>query len=199
MTSISNEIAFQVPACVGHVPAPYVYITDEAPSDFSARDALLDAAFGPARFEKTVERLREGRAPAHRLALVAKDGEDLVGTLRLWHVRAGDVPALLLGPLAVEKACRSRGIGRRLMADALFRAHGLGHAAILLVGDAPYYEPYGFTRRHTLGLCLPGPVDERRFLGLELVPGALRDAEGQVVPSGPFVGEFETAAMRRAA
>ena len=50
---------------------------------------LLDAAFGPDRFEKTGERLREGRLPAAGLALVMKHGPLLVGTLRLWHVDAG--------------------------------------------------------------------------------------------------------------
>jgi predicted N-acetyltransferase YhbS len=201
MTSISNESTIQVPAIVGLVPEPHVFVTDEASSDSFAREVLLDAAFGAKRFDKTVERLREGRAPAHRLALVARDGGELVGTLRLWHIRAGVVPALLLGPLAVDKAYRSRGIGRRLLGEALLRAHNLGHAAILLVGDAPYYEPFGFSRRHTLGLTLPGPVDERRFLGLELVSGVLADAMGQVVGTGVPVGSstLASAAFRRAA
>ncbi len=201
MTSLSNQITIQAPAFVGIVPVPHVVVTDETPSDISDREALLDRAFGESRFEKTVERLREGRAPAHRLALTAKDGDDLVGTLRLWHIRAGEVPALLLGPLAVEKAYRSLGLGRRLMAEALFRAHGLGHAAILLVGDAPYYEPFGFSRRHARGLVLPGPVDERRFLGLELVSGALADAKGLVVPTGwpESLGDPADVAYRHAA
>ena len=118
------------------------------------------------------------------LALVAKDAGALIGTLRLWQIRAGDVPALLLGPLAVAKAYRSRGLGRRLMGDALFRATAARHRAILLVGDAPYYEPFGFARRHTLKLALPGPVDEERFLGLELKKGALKGAKGLVTPAG---------------
>jgi predicted N-acetyltransferase YhbS len=104
--------------------------------------------------------------------------------LRMWHILAGKVPALLLGPLAVAKAYRSRGLGRRLMAEALFRAASAGHKAILLVGDAPYYEPFGFSRRHTLGLSLPGPVDDARFLGLELKRGALKGAKGVVLAAG---------------
>lgn len=201
MTSLSNEINIQTAAVVGLVPAPHVIITDETVADISSREALLDRAFGDSRFEKTVERLREGRAPGYRLALAAKDGDELVGTLRLWHIRAGEVPALLLGPLAVEKTYRSHGIGRRLMAEALFRAHSLGHAAILLVGDAPYYEPFGFSRRHTQNLVLPGPVDERRFLGLELVAGALFGAEGLVVATGVpvFPGDVEATIFRHAA
>jgi predicted N-acetyltransferase YhbS len=160
---------------------PFIAIGDESEADFAAREDLLDAAFGPARFEKTSERLREGRRAARGLALAAKDGDELVGTVRLWHIVAGEIPALLLGPLAVAETHRCLGLGRRLMAEALFRALMQGHKAVLLVGDAPYYAPFGFERRHTEKLVLPGPVDRNRFLGLELAPDTLRGAEGAVI------------------
>ncbi len=163
---------------------PNLTIASESAADSWARERLLDEAFGPARSGKTAERLREGRLPAQGLALVAKDAGELIGTLRMWHVLAGEVPALLLGPLAVAKAYRSRGLGRWLIAEALFRAASAGHKAVLLAGDAPYYEPFGFSRRHTLTLSLPGPVDEARFLGLELKGGALQAARGFVVAAG---------------
>jgi predicted N-acetyltransferase YhbS len=156
----------------------------ELPADSWARERLLDDAFGAARFGKTVERLRTGRKPAEGLVFGAKDSRGLIGTLRLWHIRAGGVPALLLGPLAVAKACRGQGIGRALMEEALGKAADAGHKAILLVGDAAYYEPFGFSRAHTLGLSLPGPVEQSRFLGLEFKRGALADAKGLVTPSG---------------
>jgi predicted N-acetyltransferase YhbS len=200
MALISNELV-RAPAYIGGVAAPHLYVTDETPADFAARENLLDEAFGAARFEKTVERLRDGRLPARGLALVAKDAGELIGSLRLWPLRAGVVPALLLGPLAVAKAYRSRGLGRRLMGEALYRAIAAGHGAILLVGDAPYYEPFGFARRHTLKLALPGPVDEARFLGLELKNVALKGAKGFVTAAGArdlpvHRGVFE---LRRAA
>ena len=47
-------------------------IRDETFADIDARERLLDAAFGPARFAKTCERLREGRAPAHALRANAR-------------------------------------------------------------------------------------------------------------------------------
>ena len=183
MTSISN-FNMQAPAFAGVVGKPNLSIASESPADSWARERLLDEAFGAARSGKTAERVREGRLPAPGLALAATDAGDLVGTLRMWHVLAGEVPALLLGPLAVAKAYRSRGLGRRLMAEALFRAARAGHKAVLLVGDAAYYEPFGFSRHHTLGLVLPGPVDEARFLGLELKGGALQAARGFVVAAG---------------
>ena len=69
----------------------------------------------------------------------------------------------------------------------LLRAKELGHRAVLLVGDAPYYERFGFFRAGAEGLELPGPVDLARFLGLELQPGALADASGLVRATGALV------------
>jgi predicted N-acetyltransferase YhbS len=65
---------------------------------------------------------------------------------------------------------------------AIEEATRRGHRAILLVGDASYYARFGFDECQTLGLDMPGPVDRARFLGLELMPGALVGARGSVAP-----------------
>lgn len=161
-----------------------VTIHAETRFDVSARERLLDAAFGEARFTRTSERLRDGRLPAEGLAFTARAGGRLVGTIRLWNIVSGGVPALLLGPLAVDKAHEGKGIGSLLMRHALAEAARLGHQAIVLVGDAPYYARFGFSRALAANLLLPGPVDPERFLGLELVPGALAPALGLVIPAG---------------
>ena len=166
-----------------------VIIRDERVSDIAARERLLDEAFGPARFAKTCQRLRDGRTHAHRLALVAKDGKHLVGTLRFWNIEAGDRPALLLGPIAVAESHRCAGIGSCLIRTGLDRARRFGHRAVLLVGDAPYYSRFGFERRFTEALLMPGPVEDGRFLGLELAPGALAEAVGLVLATGARVHE----------
>jgi predicted N-acetyltransferase YhbS len=162
----------------------FVTIHAETRFDVAAREKLLDAAFGPARFAKTCERLREGRRPADGLAFTARAGGRLVGTIRLWSLIAGGVPALLLGPLAVGAAHEGKGVGSALMRHALVEAGRLGHKAAILVGDAPYYARFGFRRDLTADLLLPGPVDLARFLALELEPGALASAHGLVVPAG---------------
>lgn len=162
-----------------------IRICDEHISDIPAREALLDAAFGDDRFKKTSEKLRACRKPAKGLALVAKDESGaLAGTLRLWHVMIGNRPALMLGPLAVDKGRRSAGIGAMLMTAAIERAKALGHSAIILVGDAAYYERFGFSNRQTQLLWLPGPVDRARFLALELKRDALKGAAGILRATG---------------
>src|SRR6266446_6492557 len=108
----------------------------------------------------------------------------LVGTLRLWHVSAGGVPALVLGPLAVDPSCRKLGIGEALVQRALAAAKARGHGAVLLLGDAPYYARFGFSARKTSELRLPGPFEPDRLLGLELREGALDGAWGMIVPTG---------------
>jgi predicted N-acetyltransferase YhbS len=163
--------------------APFA-IRAERASDLVAREALLDAAFGVNRHLRTCQRLRDGRTPAEGLALSAVCGRKLVGTVRLWHVSAGGVPALVLGPLAVDSACRKLGVGAALMAQALAAARARGHRAVLLLGDEPYYGRFGFSAAKTCGLLLPGAFEPERLLALELEKGALDGAWGMIVPTG---------------
>src|ERR1700685_1505356 len=107
----------KTPVAVLPDAAPFV-IRAERASDVVAREALLDACFGVNRHARTCQRLRDGRAPAEGLAFSAVRQERLkgrlVGTVRLWRVSAGGLPALVLGPLAVEPSCRKLGIGAAL-------------------------------------------------------------------------------------
>src|SRR5713226_1414851 len=163
--------------------APFA-IRAERASDVVARETLLDACFGDNRHTRTCQRLRDGRAPAEGLALSALAQGRLVGTLRLWHVSAGGTRALMLGPLAVDPACRDLGVGTALMNHALATAKARGHGAVILLGDAPYYARFGFSGLKTAELSLPGPYERDRLLGLELREGALDGAWGMIVPAG---------------
>jgi predicted N-acetyltransferase YhbS len=54
-----------------------IAIRPETKRDVAAREALLDEAFGAARFAKTAQRLREDRLPADELSFVAcRDGKE---------------------------------------------------------------------------------------------------------------------------
>jgi predicted N-acetyltransferase YhbS len=163
-----------------------VTIRRETARDVVAREALLDAGYGDARFTKVSERLREGRLPAAGLAFVACERRHIVGTIRLWNVSAGPAkPALLLGPLTVHPDCRGHGIGSALVRHAIDGARLLGHRAVLLVGDASFYDRFGFSNEKTAALRLPGGYDPARFLALELARGALDGACGLVSAAGP--------------
>jgi predicted N-acetyltransferase YhbS len=158
-----------------------ITIRRELGKDAVAREALLDAGYGCARFGKVSHRLREGRQPSAGLAFVACERGRIVGTVRLWDVATGDGrPALLLGPLTVHPGHRCRGVGSALVQHAVEAAERLGHRTVLLVGDAPYYDRFGFSAEKTGRLWLPGRYDPSRFLARELVPGALDGTHGLV-------------------
>ena len=162
-----------------------VTIRTELPFDVDVRENLLDRVWGAARFQKTAERLREGREPSAGLSFVAERDGDIVGTVRLWDICAGPGrPALLLGPLAVDEMVRSCGIGGALMRRAMAAARRRKHGAVLLVGDAAYYRRFGFAAEKTGALWLPGPYDRDRLLGCPLRPGALDGARGLVGATG---------------
>jgi len=178
--------------------APFAIRAEQA-SDVVAREALLDACFGENRSLRTCQRLRDGRAPAEGLAFSAMAEGYLVGTLRLWHVSAGGIPALMLGPLAVEASSRKLGVGTALMDHALAAATARGHRAVILLGDEPYYARFGFSAERTAALSLPGPFERDRLLGLELHAGALDGACGMIVATGAVANVVRRAARARAA
>ena len=178
--------------------APFAIRAEEA-SDVVAREALLDACFGENRSLRTCQRLRDGRAPAEGLAFSVMAEGRLVGTLRLWHVSAGGIPALMLGPLAVEASSRKLGVGTALMDHALAAATTRGHRAVILLGDAPYYARFGFSAEKMAELSLPGPFERDRLLGLELAAGALDGACGMIVATGAKATPVRRAPRARAA
>jgi predicted N-acetyltransferase YhbS len=177
--------------------APFA-IRAERSSDVVAREALLDACFGANRHTRTCQRLRDGRAPAEGLALSAVARGKLVGTVRLWHVSAGGIPALMLGPLAVEESSRQLGVGAALMDHALAAATARGHRAVILLGDAPYYIRFGFSAEKTGTLSLPGPFERDRLLGLELRDGALDGAWGMITAAGAPMHKAKASRAKKA-
>jgi predicted N-acetyltransferase YhbS len=141
-------------------------------------EQVILRAFGPGRYAKAAERLREGRAPLRELSVVAWDGDDIIGCVRLWAVTIAGTPAVLLGPIAVEMAARSHGLGASLVERACEAAAHAGHRLVVLVGDKPFFGPLGFTV--TPHIAMPGPVDRQRVMLRALAPGADAGVEGLV-------------------
>ena len=164
------------------MPELSLVIRPEVPSDSEAIERLHERAFGPGRFARTAFRLRDRGGHLLDLSFTALVGTLLVGSVRMTPVSAGELPALMLGPLTVEPAFEGRGIGAALIQRSIDAAREKEHALVLLVGDEPYYGRFGFQRIPPRQLELPGPVDPERFLALELVAGTLARARGLVAP-----------------
>lgn len=165
-------------------------------------ETLLDRAFGIGRRTKTSYRFREREMPVPGLSfglwMASSDAgsEDvLIAVISFWRLKIGQAgdDAIMLGPLAVEPLLQGKGLGRTLMAHALAEAARLGHRLVILVGDAPYYGPFGFVRVPDGRLILPGPVDPDRLLYLELVPGTFEGMSGLVLPPSRHAARCKSA------
>jgi predicted N-acetyltransferase YhbS len=156
------------------------HLAPERPSDAPIVSALIARAFGPGRFAKAAERLREGGSHIPGLSFVAWADGEAVGCVRLWPIAIGGTEALLLGPFAVDEGARSAGVGAALIRRACETAKADGHRLILLVGDEAYFGPLGFSAGPTKAVWLPGPVDRNRVLVHSLVPRAAHGLAGAV-------------------
>ncbi|MEL6477056.1 MAG: N-acetyltransferase [Pseudomonadota bacterium] len=155
----------------------------ETPADGDEVEMLLDLAFAPGRGALSSYQLREGVDPIPDLCVLMRDDYDIVvGAIRYWPVRIGAAPALLLGPVAVHPTRQGEGIGAALIAETLARAATLGWQIVLLVGDPPYYQRFGFHPAAPQGVRFPQPVNEERVLvrGLNSTPAI--DVKGEVLP-----------------
>ena len=86
-------------------------IRNEEPRDAQVVAAIVERAFGPGRYAKAAERLREGNTPRLDLSFVAEIDGRLAGSVRLWPIKVGGRPAMLLGPIlhiALTRATNGR-------------------------------------------------------------------------------------------
>ncbi|MBL3568153.1 N-acetyltransferase [Rhodovulum sp. BSW8] len=156
-----------------------IRVAEETAEDWWDVEALYDLCFAPGRTALSSYRLRDGVPPVAALCLTARDGVGiLAAAIRYWPIRIGEVGALLLGPVAVHPTRQGEGLGALLIRDSLARAEALGVERVMLVGDAPYYARFGFTKLDAVEM--PPPTNPERVLGIALSPGAWDGVAGLV-------------------
>ena len=153
-------------------------LAQECGDDLHEVEALYDLCFAPGREALSSYRLRDDIPPVPELCAVARDDLGILGgAIRYWPVRIGGKEALLLGPVAVHPTRQGEGLGRQLIEWSLERAADRW-SRVLLVGDAPYYNRFGFER--LTNVVMPPPTNPDRVLGRALRTGAWDGVTGQV-------------------
>lgn len=153
-------------------------LEEETDADWWEVEALYDLCFAPGRTALSSYRLRDGVEKVRELCLVLREDGVLAAVIRYWPVRVGGKRTLLLGPVAVHPTHQGEGLGGLLMLESLAEARRLGWERVLLVGDAPYYNRFGFEKLE--GVVMPPPTNPDRVLGLDLRPGAWDGVTGEV-------------------
>ncbi|MGE3303243.1 MAG: GNAT family N-acetyltransferase [Hyphomonadaceae bacterium] len=147
--------------------APSVFppsLIAETPAHALGIERVLDAAFGPGRFAKPSERVREFARRNQNLCRVALVEGRVIGVCRIYDIRIGDAPAYFLGPLAVDPAAQHGGLGHALARASIEACRAIDARPILLMGQPSFFTILGFTPAH--GVAMPMPVEARRLLWL---------------------------------
>ncbi|MBT8153113.1 N-acetyltransferase [Epibacterium ulvae] len=156
-----------------------IELKSEQPEDRWEVEALYDLCFAPGREALSSYRLRDDVPPVLGLSQVARDSDGiLAGAIRFWPVHVGAHDALLLGPVAVHPTRQGEGLGGSLIRDSVAQAQDSGWSRMMLVGDQPYYQRFGFVR--LVGVEMPPPTNPDRVLGLALKPDAWAGVQGKV-------------------
>jgi predicted N-acetyltransferase YhbS len=162
------------------MPSDTIDTRSELPSDDSGVEALHRAAFGPGALARAAFRVREEAPHDRALSFLTEFNGALIASVRMTPIDIGGARGLLLGPLVVDPPYKNLGYGKALMRRAVAQAAEAGWPFIVLVGDAPYYGPFGFKPLPPKRVLMPGPVDPARLLAAELQPGAVNTLQGTV-------------------
>lgn len=140
-----------------------ITIRYEVAADVSAIDAVTISAFLSAPHTSHTEQfIVDGLRRAGQLvvSLVAEVDGMVVGHVAVSPVTISDgaVDWYGLGPISVVPECQRRGIGSRLMREALRALRERGAAGCVVLGEPEYYGRFGF--RTDPNLSLPGVPPE---------------------------------------
>ncbi len=157
-----------------------IIICTEAVNDFPAIAEINREAFGRENEARLVEKLRTSGKPI--LSLVAKEGTQVLGHIMLSPVtlEGSTLKGIGVGPLAVRKERRRRGIGTLLMKAGLSACRDEGYMFAVVVGDPKYYSHFGFEKASDMGLKCDFAVPDECFMARALQPGALYGISGTV-------------------
>lgn len=148
----------------------YEFLQEQS-ADLWEIEALYDLCFAPGREALSSYRLREGVERISEFSLVARDADGiLAGAIRYWPVLVDNKRALLLGPVAVHPTRQGEGLGDVLIRSSLDLARTSGWERVILVGDLPFYQRFGF--EVLPGVEMPAPSNPLRVLGISLFAGA---------------------------
>ncbi len=165
-------------------------IRPEKKEDYKAIRKVNELAFAGRAEADLIDDLRKTDSFIPELSLVAIQNHEVIGHILFSPIFIKSkkliTPALALAPMAVHPEFQNKGIGTKLALRGLEDCRQLGHSIVVVIGHADYYPRLGFLPARERGLDVSFPVPNEAFMVLELVPGALKTAQGEVIYPPPF-------------
>jgi GNAT superfamily N-acetyltransferase len=158
---------------MSHVLDRWMPITAAACREHIVGGARLPSATGLKLVKRMLSRAKRSASVAEAACAPPREWrERMVASIRNWPI--------LINDKSISPELRGLGYGKALMWHSMAQSRMLGHSRIILVGDPEYYNQFGFRRDLALNIQLPGWVEDRRFLALELVAGSMIGVHGMI-------------------
>ena len=161
-----------------------ITIRQEHPADFQSVYQIHKLAFGQESEAKLVDALRHSDAFIPELSLVAELDNQLLGHILFTKIKIvnkeKETESLALSPMAVRADFQKQGIGGQLIREGLKRAAQFGFESVIVLGHAGYYTKFGFEATTKWNIRAPFDVPSEVFMGIELIPHALKNVSGVV-------------------
>lgn len=124
------------------------------------RDSFWNV-YRPGAYEHfIVHNLRDDESFLSELAYVLEEDGRIIGHINYSKGKISyeksSVPAVILGPIAIDSDCRNQGLGSKLINHTLGMAQKEGIPFVLVVGDENYYSRFGFECASGYNLYLEG-------------------------------------------
>lgn len=161
-------------------------LREEQLGDVDGIRTAHSAAFGRVAEADLVDQLRDGGFIVS--SLVAVLNGRCVGNVVFSRIAIsgadGDIPAVVLAPVAVLPEHQRSGIGTKLIEAGLERCRSLGRTVALVLGHPDYYRRFGFSAE--LAKRIDGPYSGEAWMALELQPNALPEGALRVTYPAAF-------------
>lgn len=167
-----------------------ITISQELREDYSTTERVIKKSFlneemSDQQEHILVKKLRNSEAFIPELSLVAlNQNQKIVGHLMLTINKIINkntkARSLSLAPVSVLPSFQNKGIGTRLIKEALKRAKELGYESIIVLGHPDYYSKFDFQPASFWDIKAPYDIPDEVFMALELADSALEDVQGVV-------------------
>jgi putative acetyltransferase len=136
-----------------------------------------------------VERTRASENYVSELTLVVEDDSGVIAHTMLTFVGLESAVRdriLNLSPVSVRPDRQRRGVGSRLVEEALRRAAAASEPAVMVEGIPAYYPRFGFERASALGFSAPhASIPDAAFM-VKRLPGYTPELAGRITYPAAF-------------
>jgi predicted N-acetyltransferase YhbS len=179
-----------------------ISIRPEEPKDYDTIAEVIKAAFkkepkSDHDEQDLVARLRKTDDYLNELSLVAFDDDDkndkLIGHIMVSKSKIIDKDqehlSLTLAPLSILPDYQKKGVGTKLVIEAILLAKQAGYESMNVLGQPDYYPKFNFKPAQDFNIKVDFKTPKNALMVLELQDNALKNVSGTIKYSPAFFAE----------